>query len=238
MSSYKDVFKVAFPKTIPILFGYLFLGCGFGVLLAKSGYHFLWTTFTASTVYSGSMQYVAVDLLNKPFSIFNAVIMTLAVNIRHVFYGLSLIEKYKGIGAKKIYCMFGLTDETYSLVCSQYVPEYIDKGRYYFVTTLLNHCYWITGCTVGGIIGQFVEFNAKGIDFVMTALFVVIFLEQWESTKEHSPALIGVGCTALCLIIFKSFIPLLSTYFLIPAMICIFTALTVFRAPLERRLSR
>ena len=238
MSTYRQTLKVAFPKTIPVLCGYLFLGAGFGVLLSKSGYHFLWAPFTSLTVYGGSMQYVTVDLLNKDFDITNAIIMTLAVNIRHVFYGLSLIEPYKGMGLKKFYCIFGLTDETFSLVCSQYVPEHIDKGRFYFVITLLNHVYWIVGCTLGAIIGQYVDFNSKGIEFVMTALFVVIFLEQWESSKEHSPALIGLGASLFCLIITKSFIPAAFNFFLIPSMVFMFILLAAFRKPIERRLER
>lgn len=236
MRSTKQALKAAFPRTIPVLVGYLFLGCGFGVLLAKNGYAFWWAPFTAVTVYSGSMQYVAVDVLSSSFSITTAVVMTLAVNLRHVFYGLSLIEKYKGLGKYKFYCIFGLTDETYSIVCSQTVPDTVNKKKFYFYTTLLNHLYWITGCTLGGIIGQYVDFNAKGIEFVMTALFVVIFLEQWEGIKTHSPALIGAGCSLFSLVVCKAISPELGKFFLIPAMCLIFISLTLGRNKLERRI--
>lgn len=233
MNSLKKAFKQAFPITIPVMCGYLFLGCGFGVLMSKAGYHFIWSTFTSITVFCGSMQYVAVDLLSDKFDILTAIIMTLAVNIRHLFYGLSLIGQYKGIGSKKFFCAFGLTDETYSLVCSQKVPDNVDKGSFYLAITILNHIYWICGCTVGGIIGQFVDFNAKGIDFVMTALFVVIFLEQWESTSEHSSALLGLGATLFTLVISRTVFTAMSGFFLIPSMIIIFSALAIFRNNFE-----
>lgn len=238
MNETKQAMKSAFTLTIPIMCGYLFLGAGFGVLLAKSGYPFYWATFSAMTVYSGSMQYVEVDLLRGAFDLLTAVIMTVAVNVRHVFYGLSLIDKYKDLGAYKLYCIFGLTDETYSLMCMK-TPEYIiNKNKFYFFITLFDHLYWIAGCTLGAVIGQYIDFNAKGIDFVMTALFFVIFIEQWESTKVHIPALIGVFGSLLCLVLFRIFVQGGSQFFLIPAMATVFLSLTLGKKPIERRLSR
>lgn len=235
MNSTKQAIRAAFPRTIPVLVGYLFLGSGFGILLSKSGYNFLWATFTSATVYSGSMQYVAVDLLNAPFNITTAIVMTIAVNIRHIFYGLSLIEKYKDLGKYKFYSIFGLTDETYSIVCSQTVPETIDKNKFYFYTTLFCHIYWMAGCTLGGLIGQYIDFNAKGIEFVMTSLFVVIFIEQWEGTKKHGPALIGVLCSLASLIICRTISPALANFFLIPSMILIFIAISLGRNRLDEK---
>lgn len=235
MKSTKKALKKAFPLTIPVLVGYIFLGFGFGVLLAKAGYNFLLTPFSALTVYSGSLQYAEVDLLKAEFSVLSAVVMTIAVNIRHIFYGLSLVQQYKEIGKYKYYCIFGLTDETYSLIVSQKVPEGVHKGKFYFFITLLNHLYWIVGCTLGGVFGQFIPFNSKGIEFVMTALFVVIFIEQWESTKNHTPALIGLVCSLCPLIFIKIFAPQLSSYFLMIALCFIFVVLSFAKNNLSKR---
>lgn len=235
MESTKWALKRAFPLTIPVLVGYLFLGFGFGVLLAKAGYNFLLAPFSALTVYSGSLQYAEVDLLKSGFSILSAIVMTIAVNIRHVFYGLSIIKQYNDIGKYKYFCIFGLTDETYSLVVSRPVPDGVDSGKFYFFITLLNHIYWISGCTLGGIFGQFVPFDSKGIEFVMTALFVVIFVEQWESCKDHLPALIGIGCSVLPLTLIKLLAPSLSQYFLVFVLALIFIVLSLSRKTLERR---
>lgn len=226
----RKAIKAAFPNTIPVMLGYLFMGAAFGILLASKGYAFWWSSLSALVVYCGSMQFVMIDLLTDKFDIAAAVIMTVAVNARHLFYGLSLIDKYKSLGVKKAYAIFALTDETYSLVCSQKPPLGVDENRFYFFTTLLNHLYWIIGCTMGGLFGSLFTFNTKGIDFVMTALFVVIFVEQWESSRVHSPALIGVGATFLCLLIFGSGI------FLIPSMAVIALLLSVLKKPLEGRL--
>lgn len=222
--------KAAFPNTVPVMLGYVFMGAAFGILLSSKGYAFWWATLSALFVYCGSMQFVMIDLLTDKFDLFAVIVMTVAVNARHLFYGLSLIDKYKGMGAKKIYAIFGLTDETYSLVCSQKPPLGVDENRFYFFTTLLNHLYWITGCTLGGLFGSLYTFNTKGIDFVMTALFVVIFVEQWESAKVHSPALIGVGATFLCLVVFGGDI------FLIPSMAVIAFLLSLLKKPMEARL--
>lgn len=227
----KTVFKAVFPKTIPVMLGYVFMGMAFGILLSNKGYGFWWSSITALLVYCGSMQFVLVDLLSDKFDIFNAIIMTVAVNARHLFYGLSLIEKYKDLGCAKFYAIFGLTDETYSLVCSANPPKNVSKNRYYIFTTLLNHLYWITGCTLGGIAGELFKFNTKGIDFVMTALFIVIFIEQWESTKNHISALIGISATLVCLLIFGI------NYFLIPSMLVILILLAAIKKPLEKRLT-
>lgn len=226
----RKAIKAAFPNTIPVMLGYLFMGAAFGILLASKGYAFWWSSLSALVVYCGSMQFVMIDLLTDKFDIAAAVIMTVAVNARHLFYGLSLIDKYKNLGVKKAYAIFALTDETYSLVCSQKPPLGVDENRFYFFTTFLNHLYWIIGCTMGGLFGSLFTFNTKGIDFVMTALFVVIFVEQWESSRVHSPALIGVGATFLCLLIFGSGI------FLIPSMAVIALLLSVLKKPLEGRL--
>jgi 4-azaleucine resistance transporter AzlC len=169
------------------------------------------------------MQYVAVDLLASGASLISSAIMTLMVNARHIFYGISMVDKYRGAGKKKLYMVFGLTDENYSLLCEAKVPEGVDRHTYGFFVTLFDHFYWITGCVLGAVIGTVLPFEFKGMEFVLTALFVAIFTDQWLSTKDHVPALIGAISTAVCLIIFGS------GNFLIPSMITITLALTVLR---------
>lgn len=225
----KSALKTAFPRTLPVMAGYLFLGMGFGILLESKGYSFLWAFLMALIVYAGSMQYVAIDLLSGGATLIATALMTVMIQIRHLFYGLSLIDKYKDVGKKKIFMIFELTDETYSLVASAAVPEGVDKGWFYFFISVLDHIYWIIGCTLGGLLGSMVEFNTKGVDFVMTALFIVIFTDQWLTSKDHLPALIGLLCSLVCLFLFGS------ENFIIPAMLSILILLTVLRKPLEKR---
>lgn len=224
----KSAFKTAFPRTLPVMAGYLFLGMGFGILLESKGYSFLWAFFMSVIIYAGSMQYVAIDLLAAGASLISTAVMTVMIQIRHLFYGLSLIDKYKGVGKKKFFLMYELTDETYSLVASAAVPEGVDKGWFYFFISILDHCYWIIGCTIGALLGSMVEFNTKGVDFVMTALFIVIFTDQWLSSRDHRPALTGLGCSGICLLLFGS------DSFIIPSMISILVLLTLFRKSLEK----
>lgn len=219
----KQAFKSAFPHTLPVMAGYLFLGMGFGILLESNGYSFVWAFFMAIIIYAGSMQYVAIDLLSGGATLISTAIMTLMIQIRHLFYGLSIIDKYKGVGKKKLLLMHELTDETYSLTATVTVPEGIDKGWFYFFISVLDHCYWIIGCTIGALFGSLFTFNTKGVDFVMTALFLVIFTDQWLSSKKHLPAIIGVLCSILCLVLFGA------DHFIIPAMLSILSILTIFR---------
>lgn len=220
--------KAAFPYTLPVMTGYLFLGMAFGILLDSKGYPFGWAILMSVFIYAGSMQYVAINLLTMAFNPVNAFLMTLMVNARHLFYGLSLLGKYSETGKKKPYLMFGLTDETFSILCATNPPQGVDRGWFMFFVTLLNQSYWITACALGGVLGSMVSFNTKGIDFVMTALFVVIFLEQWKSQKQHAPALIGIGTTVLCLLIFGP------NQFIIPSMALMIAVFSVFRKPLEK----
>lgn len=219
----KKTVKAAFIASIPIIAGYIMLGMGFGILLSEKGYGPIWALFMSITMYAGSMQYVAVDLLAAGATLINTAIMTVMVNARHIFYGISMIDRYKGAGKKKFYMVFGLTDENYSLLCEGKVPEDVDRHTYSFFVTLFDHCYWITGCVLGNVIGTVLPFEFKGVEFVLTALFVAIFTEQWLAAKDHVPAIIGVASTALCLIIFGS------DNFLIPAMLLITAALTLLK---------
>lgn len=179
------------------------LGTGFGILLTSKGYARWWALLMSLTIYAGSMQYVAIDLLTAGASLISTALMTLMVNARHLFYGVSMLSRYRDTGKAKPYLIFALTDETYSLVCSdELIPSGDDKKRYFLFVSLLNQFYWVLGSVIGGLLGSFLTFNTNGIDFAMTALFVVIFTEQWEKSKNHIPALIGVISSVLCLILF------------------------------------
>lgn len=207
--------RAVFPDTIPVLTGYLFLGAGFGILLVESGYSVLWAAAMALLIFAGSGQYLLVGLLASGASLVSAAIATLLVNARHLFYGISLVDAYKTAGKRRLYMIFGLTDETYSLVTQAKIPEGISREDYCFWVTALNHCYWVCGCVLGAVVGTVVPIDFSGVSFVLTALFVTIFVEQWLSSKDHFPALVGVVCTALSLLGFGSEI------FLIPAMAAI-----------------
>ena len=216
--------KAAFPGTLPVLAGYVVLGIGFGILLQSSGFSFLWAGIMSLTIYAGSMQYVAVDLLSTGASLISAALMTLVINARHLFYGLSMLEKYRdGKGLQKFYLIFSLTDETYSLVCTARPPEGVDSAAFYFWTSLLDQCYWLAGSILGGLLGQVLPFDTTGVDFAMTALFVVIFTDQWLSRKNHLPALVGVGVSVVCLLLFGP------DGFIIPAMVGIAALLMLLR---------
>lgn len=222
-------FKYAFVRSLPIMAGYIVLGLGFGVLLQSKGYGAGWALAMGGLIYAGSMQYVAIDLLAGGASLISAALMTLMVNARHLFYGISMLERYKDTGAAKPYLIFALTDETYSVVCSGGVPDGVDRKKYYFWVSLLDQFYWVVGCVAGALLGSVLPFDTTGIDFSMTALFLVVMVEQWRSTRDHTPALVGLGVSLVCLLIFGR------SNFLIPSMIGITVALTLLRGTMEKR---
>ncbi len=224
----KSLFKTVLIKTLPVMTGYIVLGIGFGILLVGTGHSVLWSILMAALIYAGSMQYVAINLITGGASLITTALTTLLVNARHLFYGISMLEKYKGAGAKKPYLIFALTDETYSLLCADDYPDNVDKGKYQFAVSIFNHFYWITGCALGAIIGETVPINFAGIEFCMTALFVTIFVEQWLSTKQHLPALVGLASALLCLIVFGA------DTFLIPTMVLISVLLLLLRGVLDK----
>lgn len=221
-------FRAAFPYTVPILAGFLFLGATYGIYMNVSGFGFLYPMIMSMTVFAGSAEFVAVSLLLSAFDPIQAFLMILMINARHLFYGISLLEKYSGTGWKKFYLIFGMCDESFSINCSVNIPEDADKGWFMFFVTLLNQSYWVLGATLGGIFGQFINFNTEVLDFVMTAMFVVIFLEQWLKEKNHTSSLIGIGMSVVCLLIFGP------DKFMIPAMLCVTGMLTLVRKPLEK----
>lgn len=210
-----------FLDTVPVLTGYLFLGMGFGILLNEKGYGVPWAAAMALAMFAGSGQYLAVELLATHASLVTTAIATLLVNARHLFYGISLLDAYKDAGTKKAYMIFGLTDETYSLVTQTEPPEGMKRHTYCFLVTLFDHIYWIIGCCLGSLAGAFLPISFEGVEFVLTALFVTMFVEQWLSHKDHFPAISGVMSTLLCLLIFGKDI------FLIPSMVLIAILLTV-----------
>ena len=211
----KKNIKYAFIKSLPVMAGYIVLGIGFGILLKKAGYGLFWSFLMSLTIYAGSMQYVAVSLLTSGASFVSVALTTLMVNARHLFYGISMIDKYKGAGKKKPYLIFALTDETYSILCNDDNLSESDQHSYRFFVSLFNQSYWILGCVLGSVLGTVVTFDTAGIEFSMTALFVTVFVEQWLTTKNHLPAMIGLFCSIFCLVIFGA------NNFLIPTMISI-----------------
>lgn len=216
MTKDNNVFKKAFIDTIPVMTGYLVLGFGFGIIVKANGYSILLAFAMSFLIYAGSMQYVAINLINGGASLVAIALTTLMVNARHLFYGISMLEKYKNTGKKKPYLIFSLTDETYSLVVrdNKHIPE--DRKRdYYLLVSLMNQTYWVTGSLLGAAAGTVLKFNTKGIDFALTALFLTVFIEQWLTTKRHGPAIIGVLVSIICLVVFGR------DNFLIPAMIII-----------------
>ena len=219
----------AFPYTLPICAGFGFIGLAYGVYMNTSGFSFIYPMLTSLTVFGGSLEFVTVTMLLSTYAPLQALLMALMIQARHLFYGISMLEKYKGTGAKKLYLIFGLCDETFSINYSVDIPDDVDKGWFMFFVTLLNHIYWVVGATAGGLLGSLITFNTTGIDFVMTAMFVVIFIDQWMKEKSHISSLIGVVLSAACLVIFGS------DYFMIPTMACIICALVLIRKPIERR---
>ena len=221
--------KRAFRASLPVFAGYIVLGIGFGILLKTKGYGLLWAALSSVFVYAGSLQYVMVNLIAAGAPLITTALTAVMVNARHLFYGISMIDRYKGAGKKKPYLIFALTDETYSLVCSdESVRGVRDRHRYYFYLSMFNQIYWITGSVMGSVLGGLITFSTEGIDFALTALFVTIFVDQWLSTKDHRAALTGVIASVICLLIFGA------DNFLIPAMLCITAALTVIRSKLSR----
>lgn len=215
--------RVAFLDTVPVMAGYLFLGFGFGILLYQCGYGVLWAGAMSLFIYAGSMQYLAVMLLTAGADLVTAALTTVVVNARHIFYGISMVDAYKGAGKKKFYMIFALTDETYSLVSQNQVPAGISRHGYCFLVSLFDHIYWVSGSVLGSLAGTLLPISFEGIEFALTALFVTIFVEQWLSTKNHIPAIIGLVSTLICLLIFGR------DLFLIPSMVIIALALTTLR---------
>lgn len=213
--------RAAFPYTVPIFAGFWFLALAYGINMSVSGFSFVYPMVMSAVIYGGSLEFVAVSMLLSPYAPLQTFLMTLLIQARHLFYGISMLEKYKGMGWKKPYLIFGMCDETFSINCTVTPPEGVDRGWFMFFVTLLNQTYWVAGATLGALLGSVLHFDTTGIEFVMTALFTVMFVNQWEEAKDHRPALTGLGCAALCLAVFGS------DGFMLPAMALIIVCFLV-----------
>lgn len=220
--------KAALLKTIPVIAGYLVMGFGFGVLMAKLGYPFYWAGLISLFVYAGSMQYVLIGLLSGGAGLVTAALMTLVINARHLFYGLTMLGKYSQVKKCRPYLIFSLTDETFSLLCTGLPSKGLDPSRYYFYVSALGHAYWVTGSLLGGLMGEVLPFDFRGIEFSMTALFMVALMEQWRNSREHRPAVIGLAVSLLSLFVFGP------EGFILPAMGLMLLCLLLYRNRLER----
>lgn len=218
----RKAFRAALPYTLPICIGFLFLGMSYGFLMKSKGFSFLYPTLMSMFIFAGSMEFVTVELLLSEFNPVHAFFLALMVNARHLFYGISMLKKFRNIGVKKLYLIFGMCDESFTINCSV-SPEGVDHGWFMFFVTLLNHIYWVVGATLGALLGYIIHFDTTGIEFVMTALFVVMFINKWEEKKHHASALVGVVGSFVCLMIFGS------ENFIIPAMALIVIYSIIFR---------
>lgn len=219
----KNVFKKALTAALPVMYSYLIIGMGFGMVVQSRGFGALWAGAMSVFIYAGSMQFVALELIGSGASLLTAAITTVMVNLRHVFYGLSMIEQYKNMGKAKPYLIFALCDETYSLVCNPPELEPGEKKAFYFLVSVMNQASWVLGSILGGVLGAALPFSTEGIDFALTALFVSVVAEQWLSIKEHTPALLGLGLSLMCLLLFGP------EHFLLPAMLLILLGLSLYR---------
>ncbi len=228
MKTYAKVFTKAFPYTIPVLSGYLFIGMAFGVMIEEKGYNFLWAMLMSLLCYAGSGQYLAVNFFVPGISLMHVIFMEFMINIRHIFYGLSLLERFAAMGKKKLYMIFSLTDETYSLFFITKVPEGVKEEQFLFAIAVLDQAYWIIGSGIGALLGSAIPFDAKGIDFAMTALFLVIMVEQFFEKKNRPCLLIGLVCGLVCLLLFGA------KNFILPTMIGIMLLLIPGRKILDQ----
>lgn len=225
----RKALSAAFPVTLPVLMGYLSIGIAFGLMLQRAGFNFIWAFFMSLSIYAGSGQYLGVELLATAATLGTVALMTLLINFRHLVYGLSMLEKFRGMGWRKLYMIFSLTDETYALLAGAQVPVGVSPKDFYFSIAVLDHLYWIAGSVIGGVAGGLLAIDITGIDFAMTALFVVIAVDQWKSYKKHLPVFIGAGCTLVFLFLLGA------EQMLVPALGVIVLALLLLRPLLDRQ---
>lgn len=224
----RKAFRAALPYSLPICLGFLFMSISYGFMMRSRGFSVIYPIAMSALIFAGSMEFVTVELLLSQFDPLRAFFLTLMVNARHLFYGISMLGRYRGMGLKKFYLIFGMCDETFSINCSVDPPEGVDRGWFMFFVTLLNQVYWVAGAVIGALLGLFIHFNTTGIEFVMTALFIVMLTNQWEASKDNFPAIAGLAATFICLLIFGQ------DNFMIPAMISIVAVLTLARGREEQ----
>ncbi len=226
----RKTLAAAFPHTVPVLMGYLSIGIVFGWMMSAAGFVPLWSVAMSMTIYAGSGQYLGVDLLANATPLADAAFLTLIINFRHLVYGLSMLEKFKGMGWRKLYMIFSLTDETYALLAGVEAPEGVDGKGFNFTIAVLDHLYWIAGSLIGAVAGALITINTEGIDFAMTALFLVIAVEQWQSNERHAPVYLGAAGTLACLLLLGPD----NGRFLIPALVILVGGLLLLRPVLEK----
>ena len=226
--NWKKALRAAFPVTLPVLAGYLALGIAYGLLLVTAEIPIFWAPIMSVLMYAGSGQFLAVSLIAGGATLIQAALLTCVLHFRHLFYGLSLIERFHGAGKRKAYLIFGLTDETYALLASTPAPPGVAPPDFYLAVTLLNHLYWIAGGVIGSTMGALIAFDTTGVDFAMTALFVVLLIEQVKKPQGRIPAVVGGGCALVSLLCFGA------DRFLIPALIALTAILLIARPRLER----
>ena len=224
----KQAFQAACPYTIPIFAGFWFLGMTYGIYMNVSGFSFWYPMLMSLTIFAGSIEFVTVNMLLGAFNPLQALALALMINARHLFYGISMLDKYKGTGWKKLYLIFGMCDESFSINYTAEIPPDVDRGWFMFFVTLLNQIYWVSGATLGGLFGSLIPFNTEGLEFVLTAMFVVIFLDQWLKEENHTSAILGLALSLLCLLAFGA------DGFIIPSMVAILAVLTLLRKPIEK----
>ncbi|APB31199.1 AzlC family ABC transporter permease [Vagococcus teuberi] len=225
----RKAFETALPYTLPICVGFLFLGMSYGFLMRSMGFSVWYPMLMSFFIYAGSMEFVTANLLMSAYNPLYAFVLTLLVNARHMFYGISMLNKYKNTGWKKFYLIYGMCDESFTINCTVTPPKDVDKGWFMFFVTLLNQIYWVGGATLGALLGSFITFDTTGIGFVMTALFVVMFINQWEESSDHRPALIGLISSFICLILLGA------DNFMLPAMALIILIFTLDRKNLDKQ---
>ncbi len=223
----RRAFRYAFPHTIPIFAGFWFLGITYGVYMHVSGFSFVYPMLMSMTIFTGSMEFVTANMLLGGFHPLQAFVMAILIGARHLFYGISMLDKFRGMGWKKFFLIYGMCDETFSINYSAEIPPNVDRGWFMLFVTVLNYLYWVTGATMGGLFGSLIHFNTQGLDFAMTAMFVVIFMEQWIKDKKHTSQFIGLGASVLCLIVFGA------DSFMVPTMLVILFFLTILRKKRE-----
>lgn len=225
----RKTLAAAFPVTVPVLMGYLAIGIAFGLMLEAIGYNFIWAFFMSLSIYAGSGQYLGVELLATGAVLSQVALLTFLINFRHLVYGLSMLEKFRGMGKRKWYMIFSLTDETYALLAGANPPPGVKPRDFYFCVAVLDHCYWILGSIIGSVAGALLKFDTAGVEFAMTALFLVIAVDQWKSYRSHIPAILGAGATLVCLFVVGA------DAMLLPALAIIVVVLMVMRSRLEEK---
>lgn len=219
--------RAAFPYTLPIFAGFWFLGLAYGLLMNKSGFAFYWPMLMAMTIFSGSVEFVAVGMLRGSFHPLQAFVIALLICARHLFYGISMLDKFKGLGWKKFPLIYGMCDETFSINYTAKIPEGIDRGWFMLWVTVLDYFYWLSGATLGGLFGNLIHFDKRGLGFVMTAMFVTIFMEQWMKEHDHTASILGLIISAFSLVVFGA------DSFVVPAMAMMLLCFMSLRSKLE-----